>query len=185
LTTKQVASALGVSYEVLTKVMGPLRKALPVQKEGAYLLWSADAVRMVREALDRRRAQQEIGEAQDYDGAVRSIGTLAVNLRKLATDLEKLRELLSRKPAETGFLHTIPVSTHALRTPVRVLLVPLSGQGFQASLAELSLTTEGRTRQEALRLLRQRLWNWYREVSASPDSSPAEWTALQQLIVPR
>jgi hypothetical protein len=72
-----------------------------------------------------------------------------------------------------------------LAAPVRVLLIPVAKKGFQASLAELSLVTEGRTRQEALRLMRQRLWNRYREVKASPQSSAVEWTILQQLIVPR
>jgi hypothetical protein len=33
--------------------------------------------------------------------------------------------------------------------------------------------------------LRQRLWNRYREVRAAPESARADWTVLQQLIVPR
>jgi len=182
LTTKEVATALGVSHEILTAVMAGLRKTLPLTKEGGRLLWSADAIRIMREALERRRAQQSIGEAQDYDQAVRSIATLAAGLQKLATDTQKLRDLLSRKPAETGFIHTLPTRTHVLPVPLRALLIPVAGVGFQASLPDLSLMTEACTRQEALRLMRQVLWEKYREVSAAPASAPEEWIALQQLI---
>jgi hypothetical protein len=139
----------------------------------------------MREALARRHAQQSIGEAEDYGQAVRSVEILAGLLRKQAADVQKLHGLLSRRPAETAFLNTVPARAYALAAPVPVLLIPVAEIGFQASLAELSLVTEGRTRQEALRLMRQRLWNRYREVRASPRSAPAEWTVLQQLIVPR
>jgi len=182
LTTKQVASALGVSYETLIKIMGPLRHALPLEKDGGNLLWSAEAIGTVREALAQRYAQQWMGEVEDYGDAVRFVATLAGTLRKLSTEVEKLQGVLSRKPAETAFLHTLPERTHALNAPLGVLLHALPGTGFQASLAELALTTEGRTRQEALRLLRQKLWDRYLDVSAAPDSSPGEWAVLRQMI---
>ena len=172
LTTKEVAQALGVSYEVLVSVLGPLRKNLPVTKEAGHLYWSGDAVRIVREALTRRHLQQWLGEAEDHAQAVRKLGMLGAGLQNLATDTKKLKELLSRKPAETGFIHTVPGGTHCLSAPIGVLLIPVAGAGFQASLAELSLATEARTRQEALRLMRQRLWVRYLEVSAAPDSAP-------------
>jgi hypothetical protein len=79
----------------------------------------------------------------------------------------------------------VPARGYALAAPVQVLLIQVADKGFQANLIELSLVTEGRTRQEALRLLRQRLWNRYREVRAAPESARADWTVLQQLIVPR
>jgi hypothetical protein len=185
LTTKEAAIALGVSYEILIQRMKPLREELDLQKDGAYLLWHPEAVARMREVLERRQMQQAIGEAEDYGQAVRSVELLAGALRKLADDVRKLHGLLARRPAETAFLNTLPARTCALAAPVPVLLIAVAEKGFQASLAELSLVTEGRTRQEALRLLRQRLWHRYREVRASPRSAPAEWTVLQQLIVPR
>lgn len=184
LTTREVASALGVGYEILTGLMVPLRRSLPLTKEGGRLLWSADAIRMVRETLERRHTLQSIGEARDYDQAVRSIEILAAGLQKLATDTKRLRDLLSRKPAETGFIQTLPTRTHVFPAPLRVLLIPVADVGFQASLPELSLVTEARTRQEALRLMRQVLWERYREVSTAPDLSPEDWAVLQQLICP-
>jgi hypothetical protein len=185
LTTKETATALGVGYEILTAVMAPLRSTLPLTKEGGRLLWSADAIRIMREALERRHAQQSIGEVEDHEQAVHAIEILAAGLQKLATDTKKLKDLLSRKPAETGFIHTLPARTHVLPTPLRVLLNQVAGIGFQASLPELSLVTEARTRQEALGLMRRNLWDRYCEVSMAPGSAPEEWTVLQQLISPR
>jgi len=184
-TTKQVATALGVSYEILVTVMTPLRKTLPLQKEGSNLVWSAEAVRIVREALERRHTLQWTTEVADYEQALRSIETVTAALQKLTAHVRKIQGLLARKPAETAFIQTLPARTHVLTRPLGILLIPIAGTGFQASLAELSLVTEGRTRREALRLMRQRLWARYREVSAAPDSAPDEWTALQQLITRR
>jgi len=185
-TTRQVASILGVSYDVLVRVVTPQRrKTLPLQKEGPYLIWSAEAIGIVREALERRHIVQWTAEADDYDQAVRSVAKLTATLQRLAAETAKLQHLLARKPAETAFIHTLPTRTHVLTAPVGVLLIPVASTGFQASLAELSLVTEGRTHLEALRLMRQTLWARYREVSAAPDSAPDAWTVLQQLIVPR
>jgi transposase len=185
LMTREVATALGVTYEVLMKTVAPLRKTLPIEKEGGSLLWSADAVRIVREALERRQELQRLGEPEDYDQAVRGVATLGAALQKLAAETRKLQGVLARKPAETALLNSLPTRTHVLRAPVGVLLIPVARKGFQASLPELALITEGQTRQEALRLMRKRLWARYREVSAAPGSARDEWIALQQIIVPR
>jgi hypothetical protein len=184
LTTKELARALGVTYEILAQVIGPLRKTLSLEKEGGSLLWTADAIRIVREALERRHVLQEISEPRDYDQAVRAVATLGATLQRMATTAQKLEILLSSKPATTVFLHTLPAGTHLLRAPVGVLLIPVAKKGFRAILPDLSLVTEGQTRQEALRLMRKRLWERYREVSAAPGATPEEWTALQQLIIP-
>jgi hypothetical protein len=185
LRTREVAAVLGVSYPILAGAMQPLRNELGLLKEGAYLVWPPEAVARMREVFDRRHAQRSLGEVEDYHQAVDAVATLTGMLRKMADDLQKLHTLLARKPAESAFLYTVPARGYALAAPVQVLLIPVADKGFQANLIELSLVTEGRTRPEALRLMRQRLWNRYREVRAAPKSSPADWTVLQQLIVPR
>jgi hypothetical protein len=140
-------------------------------------------VALLRAALDRRHEQRSIAEAESYGEALQSLEVLAGTLQKLSGSVRKIHGLLSRKPAETAYLNALPSRTHRLAAPVCVLLIAAAKKGFQASLPELSLVTEGKTRAEALRLMQRRLWNLYREVSAAPQQAAAEWTILQQLIV--
>jgi predicted RNase H-like HicB family nuclease len=163
--------------------MKPLREELNLQKDGFSLVWSPEAVALLRAALDRRHEQRSIAEAESYGEALQSLEVLAGTLLKLSGGVRKIHGLLSRKPAETAYLNTLPTQTHRLAAPVCVLLSADAKKGFQASLPELSLVTEGKTRAEALRRMQRRLWNLYQEVRAAPQQAAAEWTILQQLIV--
>jgi hypothetical protein len=58
LSTKEVATALGVGHEILTAVMAGLRKTLPLTKEGGRLLWSAEGLSVPAAATGPPRARR-------------------------------------------------------------------------------------------------------------------------------
>lgn len=157
LSTRQAAERLGLSYEELLVFVR--EQEIPVPRPGPLRHYAFDetSLGLVRQAL---AALPSVPEPPRPRG-------------------------LTTKPAETAFINALPERGHALKTPVAVLVLPLPDTGFLASLAELSLTAEGKSRHDVLRLLRQKLWSRYREVSTNPDAFPDEWTVLRQLIVPR
>jgi excisionase family DNA binding protein len=188
--TIQVAERLGLTVHQVMHLVH--EHGIQIPKEGGRFAWTEEAVEELRAALREREARREpprhglsSREAAERLGISYSRLIDLVRERQIPVprigpsqvfdfdeaSLERVREILAQPPA--------PPRRSGLMT------IPVVRKGFQASLPELALVTEGQTRQEALRLMRKRLWARYREVSAAPGSAADEWTALQQIIVPR
>jgi hypothetical protein len=123
--------------------------------------------------------------ARAFRNVVSKLRRTALALKKLGKELESLYVILKRNPPTvTGFIHTLPAEDLVLVSPLGVLL-SYTGRQYQASLAEAELVAEGRTREQALQALRQLLVATYARLRAAPESEPALWATLQQLIRPK
>jgi len=149
-------------------------------------------VRLLRREHARVRARRERAQddAAGYWTALSTLKVAAGRLRRLASEsagiereMRQAFEALRRRPP--GLLaefYSLPDTNLELIDPMCALVAPLRLIYWKATVPEIPLRGEGRTPEEAVLDLRQKLAYTFRELQLDPESNPQLWALLRMLV---
>jgi hypothetical protein len=151
-------------------------------------------VKLLQRECGRVKARQSRmkDEGAGYWSALAQLKVAENRLRQLASEATALSkavrtafEGLRRRPAEVVEIHTLPDSGLALVHPLLVLMAPLRTVFWRASIPEVPLRGVANTPEDAVRDLREKLAEKFRQLHAQPSLEPDLWQLLSDLIQSR
>ena len=131
-------------------------------------------------------------EGASYWSALAQLKVAESRLRQLASEATALSkavrtafEGLRRRPPEVVEIQTLPDRGLALVHPLLVLVAPLRTVFWRASIPEVPLRGVANTPEDAVRDLREKLGEKFRQLQAQPSLEPELWQLLSDLIQSR
>ena len=195
LTPSEIAEELGVSEHLVRLAVANLRDRITWQagmrggkRDARIRAYGPEAVEAIRRYVKKEQLRRErrTHEAATYWQGLGRLRLVGVNLGVASRELKTLYRLLRKNsPTVSAQISTLAEPELALVHPIQVLISPLRHLYWRASLAEVRLTGDGKTYDEALLALRGEILRVYRELREAPEKDPERWNVLDQLIRPR
>ena len=192
---ERVVAELGLSPNTAKKYLAAARRLVltfPDPEDSRKKLYPLRyTVKLLEREYGRVKARQSRmnDEGAGYWSALAQLKVAESRLRQLAREATALSkevrtafEGLRRRPAEVVEIHTLPDPGLALVHPLLVLVAPLRTVFWRASIPEVPLRGVANTPEDAVRDLREKLAEKFRQLHAQPSAEPDFWQLLSDLI---
>jgi hypothetical protein len=139
---------------------------------------------LAKTPVDKRRRRSKPKEsAEAYWQARARLKLLKRNAKALANAAADIYEMLKKTPRDkTMIAHALPHAGLALAGPTTLRLRLIRGRLWQATLADLPLTGNGMTEEEAAQSVLRKLAAEYLSVEQDSSADPEKWHVLMQLV---
>lgn len=194
----KVVAELGWSANTAKKYLAAARRAaitFPDPKDSRKKLYPLRyTVKLLQREYGRVQARQSRmkDEGASYWSALAQLKVAESRLRQLASEATVLSkavrtafEGLRRRPPEVVEIQTLSDRGLALVHPLLVLVAPLRTVFWRASIPEVPLRGVANTPEDAVRDLREKLGEKFRQLQAQPFLEPELWQLLSDLIQSR
>ena len=192
---ERVVAELGLSPNTAKKYLAAARRLVltfPDPEDSRKKLYPLRyTVKLLQREYGRVKARQSRmnDEGAGYWSALAQLKVAESHLRQLSREATALSkavrtafEGLRRRPAEVVEIHTLPDPGLALVHPLLVLVAPLRTVFWRASIPEVPLRGVANTPEDAVRDLREKLAEKFRQLHAQPSAEPDFWQLLSDLI---
>ena len=137
------------------------------------------------------RRERSRDAAGGYWTALASLKVASNRLRQLAAessaierDMRQAVEALRRRtPGSLVEIYSLPDPDLALVDPIAALVRPLRLTYWKATIPEIPVRGEGRSEEDAVLDLREKLASTYRQIQAEPEANPELHAILNKLIL--
>jgi predicted RNase H-like HicB family nuclease len=185
-STEEMMRHTGLSYGTLLALTRQYGDRIPVEYHRSRLRYGEAAIPILQELWreNQRPGPTMTAQSAIYNDLMRMLREIQKTTAQLSASVASAITGLKRyPPIVTGYIHSIPGQHFDLKKPLSVLVEP-AGRGFTASLPEADLAAQGRTRQEAIRKLRELIGLSVERLllSETPDGKTEQSEALGKLV---
>lgn len=194
---ERLVEELGWSSNTVRRYMSGVRHLLVVfpgkgdRRKKLYPLHQTTRLLRREYARIEARRQRANDDAAGYWMALASLRVAAGRLLRLSRDLTSVasevrkayKGMRDRPPRSDVEISTLPDADLALVRPLRVMVAPLRLTYWKASVPEITrIRSEGRSAEEAVLHLRERLVAVFRDLQRDPDRDRQLWNLLNEFI---
>ncbi len=196
-TLERLVEELGWARNTVRRYLADARRAVvtfPNPNDGRKVLYPLRyTVRLLQREHDRvqeRRRMKEEGEnywtsLAGIKVAIGRLRRLALEASSLSKDVQSSYEVLRRRQPLVLEICTLPGRGLALEHPLTVLVAPLRRSYWRAVIPEIDVRGEGRAPEGAVKDLREKLANKFRQLQEEPSLDLDLWHVLSEIIRPR
>lgn len=190
-TVPAMAEELGLPENLVRKAA----KKFPFEIRGSYnrRYYSAEAMEAIGRQILRNKARRRVRLTDDaamYWHALAALKSSAVQLAKLSRQLSAMsteltahsKRLRSSPPRQMLSIQTLPDPSLELASPIEVVVSPLRKIYWRARWFEAGLDGTATNPEDAVLALRERIPGEYFRLRDAPESDPARWLVMSQLI---